>query len=70
MISYYHHQLQTACDENVITTNSLLPRPKSVYDRLYEPLVIILNVVVNGVTVSTEISLYHSARVVRNFVSL
>ena len=48
MISYYHCRLQTVCDENVITTDSLLPRPKSVNEGLYEPLVIGLNVVVVG----------------------
>jgi len=46
VISYYHRRLQTSCDENVITTDSLLPRPKSTSDGLYEPLVIGLNVVV------------------------
>ena len=45
MISYYHRRLQTACDENVITTNSLLPRPKNASDGLYELLMIGLNVV-------------------------
>ena len=46
MISYYHRRLQTACDENVITTDSLLLRPKNASDGLYEPLVTCLNVVV------------------------
>ena len=46
MISYYHRRLQTAYDENIIAIDSLLPRPKSASDRLYEPLVIGLNVVV------------------------
>jgi len=46
VISYYHRQLQTACDEIVITTDCLLPRPKNVSDGLYKPLVIGLNVVV------------------------
>jgi len=46
VISYYHRRLQTACDENIITTDSLLPRLKSASDGLYEPLVIGLNVAV------------------------
>jgi len=46
MISYYHRWLQTTCDENVITTDNLLPRPKIASDGLYEPLVIGPNVVV------------------------
>ena len=37
----------TDCDENVITSDNSLPRPKSVCDGLYEPLVIGLNVAVN-----------------------
>jgi hypothetical protein len=40
--------LQTVCDENVINNDSLLPRPKNIYDGLYEPLVIGLNVVVGS----------------------
>ena len=47
MISWYHRWLQTACDENVITNDSLLPRPKYVYDGLYESLVKGQNVVAN-----------------------
>ena len=38
--------LQTARDENVITTDNLLPRPKNASEGLYEPIVIGLNVVV------------------------
>jgi len=38
--------LQTTCDENIIITDSLLLKPKSASDGLYEPLVIGLNVVV------------------------
>jgi hypothetical protein len=45
VISYYN-RWQTACDENVITTDSLLPRPKNASDGLYKPFVISLNVVV------------------------
>ena len=38
--------MQTAYDENVITTDSILPRLKSTSDELYESLVTGLNVVV------------------------
>ena len=46
MISYYHRQLQITYDENVITTDSLLLRPKSASDGLYELLEIGQSVVV------------------------
>ena len=39
------------CDENVITTDHLLLRPKNICDGLYEPLAIGLNVVVYAYTV-------------------
>ena len=42
-----HHRLQTVYDENVIIADSLLPRPKSASDGLYEPLVIGMKVVLS-----------------------
>jgi hypothetical protein len=38
---------KTDCDENDITINNSLPRPKIVCDGMYEPLVLGLNVVVS-----------------------